>query len=129
VVIARSSNYGGAGDLDAWGVAAAFDGQMATEWATAGDGDGAFVVVDLGTPRRLVGVAYRSREMGDGTSIVRGFQLLIDGVAYGPFASPDPALRYVFDLPSVEAKVVRFEAVDTTGGNTGAREIELLAAP
>jgi hypothetical protein len=68
--------------------------------------------------------------MGDGSSIIRSFRLVIDGVTVGPFSSPDPAQRYRFDLvPPVDAQVVRFEAVETTGGNTGAREIELLAAP
>ena len=48
----------------------------------------------------------------------------------GPFESPLPSEVYVFALPTpVNATRARFEVVTSTGGNTGAREVQLLVAP
>lgn len=127
-VMEVSSNFGGADNDGAWGVEAAFDGQMGTEWSTNGDGDEAFVVIDLGQARSLQAVAYRSRKMSDGSSIVTSYRLVLDeGQVLGPFVTPDPDERYevVLDEP-ITTTSVRFEAVETTGGNTGAKEIELF---
>ncbi len=123
-----SSNFGGADDDERWGAEAAFDGAMGTEWSSAGDGDDAWVELDLGTPRALRTVRYRSRAMGDGSAIVTGFQLVIDDGAatLGPFTCEDPDVACVFALEeAVAALRVRFEVVSSTGGNTGARELQL----
>lgn len=123
-----SSNFGGAANDERWGAEAAFDGAMGTEWSSAGDGDDAWVELDLGTPRALRTVRFRSRAMADGSAIVTVFRLVIDDGAatIGPFASEDPDVAYVFDLEeAVAAARVRFEVVSSTGGNTGARELQL----
>jgi hypothetical protein len=129
-VLAVSSNFADADNGGAWGADAVLDGQMATEWSTNGDGDEAFVEIDLGRERDLLAVAYRSRRMSDGSSIVTRYRLVLgDGSVLGPFSAPDPNLRYevLLDAP-VRASRVRFEAVETSGGNTGGREIELFEA-
>jgi hypothetical protein len=66
--------------------------------------------------------------MADGTSIVRSFQLLVDGTTtLGPYATPDPDARYLMTLdPPVSMRVVRMQAVETTGGNTGLKELQLF---
>ena len=53
--------------------------------------------------------------------------VLEDDSVVGPFDTPDPAEYYVFELsPAVTAQRVRVEAVTTSGGNTGAREVQFL---
>jgi hypothetical protein len=127
-ILSVSSNFGGSGNAGSWGVLNAFDGEMATEWATQGDGDNASVEIDLGAVRGLTHIAFRSRKMSDGISIIQEFQVVFDGQkSLGPFSLPDPDQRYVFVLDTpVDAQVVRIEATKTTGGNTGAKEIEFL---
>lgn len=122
-----SSNYGGGGLDSAYGANHALDGQMSTEWATNGDGNGAWLELDLGQPRTLHELGFRSRKMSDGTSIITSVRVSLDGAAFqGPFATPDPDTTYRFVLGApVTAQHVRLESVTTTGGNTGAREVEL----
>lgn len=131
VVMEVSSNFGGADNDSTWGASNAFDGQMATEWATNGDGDDAMLRVDLGSERKITHFAFRSREMADGTSIIEKVQLTFgDAATMGPFDTPDPDQRYVFELEMPQAaSTVLIEAVQTTGGNSGAREIEFLGTP
>jgi len=130
-VVEVSSTFGGGGDDSTWGANKAFDGRMATEWATDGDGDAAHVTVDFGFVRKVTHFAFRSREMADGTSIVTQVQLRFDGgEPVGPFDTPDPDVRYEFRLEQgVAAQTATLEAVETTGGNTGAREVEFIGTP
>ena len=101
----------------------AVDGDLATQWSSAGDGDDAWITIDLGEPVDVVGIGFRSREMSDGTSIIDSFTLTVDdGEPLGPF-SAGPGLS-VADI-EFTGQVLRFDAVDTTGGNTGAVEIEV----
>lgn len=88
-----------------------------------------FVELDLGQPRTVQFVGFRSRKMTDGTSIVRKFELRVDGqTTLGPFETPDPDIRYVIELPSpMTMQQVRMSAVDTSGGNTGLKELQLFA--
>jgi hypothetical protein len=106
----------------------AIDGDAATEWSSAGDGDDAWIELELPEPTALVGVGLRSRSMADGSSVIERFQVVVDGEqVLGPFdASADgPAVTEL----AVTARRVRVEAVTTTGGNTGVVEIELYAEP
>jgi hypothetical protein len=127
-VQALSSNWGGGGNDSSYGIHKALDGMMSTEWSTAGDGDDAFVELDLGQERTITHLAYRSRMMVDGTSIVEKIRLidLDSDKETSILATPDHTLRYVFALPEPwTTRHVRLEAVTTTGGNTGGKEIEL----
>ena len=66
--------------------------------------------------------------MGD-TAQVNSFQVTTDrGETYGPFFVDDATTIYRFDT-SFTAKRLRFELLDTTGGNTGALEIEVYGDP
>ena len=103
----------------------AIDGDLGTEWSSKGDGDDAYLVVDLGQNVEIVGVGFRTREMSDGTSIAGSFTVTIDGEPYGPFpAGPGLAIGEV----SAVGRVVRFDVDTSTGGNTGAVEIEIYAS-
>jgi hypothetical protein len=123
-----SSNFAGAANDATWGADHAIDGLMSTEWATNGDGDNAWIDIDFGEQRQITRVEFRSRVMPDSTSIISSLQLRFDdGAALGPFSTPNPDVVYGFDLQQpVTARRVRVEAVATTGGNTGAREIRFL---
>lgn len=108
---------------DAFAAANAVDGDLATEWSSDGDGDDTWIELDLGGPTEVGSVAVRTREMSDGTAIIETFAVVPDGgEPLGPFtADGTPA------AVDVTAERLRIEAVETTGGNTGAVEIELFA--
>ena len=128
-VVGVSSNFGGAENDESWGADAAFDGRMGTEWSTNGDGDDAFVEIELSASQTIEAFGFRSRMMTDGSSIIESVRLLLDGdTELGPFETPDPDRHYLFELDQpISTSQVRVEAVKTSGGNTGAREIELYA--
>ena len=107
---------------DTFAAANAIDGNPATEWSTAGDGDNAWIELDLGQDQPITAIAYRTRQMTDGSAITETFTITIDGTTLGPFlAGPDPV---VLDEPTT-GRILRFDADQTTGGNTGATEIEI----
>jgi hypothetical protein len=106
---------------------AALDGDLATEWSTADDGDDASITVDLGRPVSVVGVALRSRSMSDGSSVVQSFTVTVDdGETFGPF---EAGTTFVVNPVEFTGQVLRVDADRTSGGNTGAAEIEVYAAP
>lgn len=113
---------------DAFAAANAIDGDLGTGWSTAGDGDDAWIEIDLGEETGIAGVAYRSREMTDGTAIVETYTVTVDGgEPLGPFEAAGGGAGVV--EVAVDGRLLRFEAETTTGGNTGAVEIEVYAAP
>jgi F5/8 type C domain len=122
-VVAVSSQYG-----SGYGAANAVDGSLATEWSSAGDGDRAFITIDLGRERKVTGVAFRTREMSDGSAITRTFAVVVDGgTRYGPFPAGtriDPRIAAV----SFTGRRLRFEVVSSTGGNTGADEVQVFGS-
>lgn len=94
----------------------AVDGVAATEWSSAGDGDDAFITVDLGRVVDVVAVGFETRSMGDGTATTETFSVTVDGVTYGPFAVGRAAITF-------SGQIIRFDVERSTGGNTGASEI------
>ena len=102
---------------------AAIDGNLGTEWSSAGDGDDASLTLDLGRAVSVVGIALRSRSMSDGTAVVETFTVTVDGgETYGPFeAGTAGAVAEV----GFTGQVLRIDADRTSGGNTGAAEIEV----
>ncbi len=103
----------------------AIDGDLATEWSTAGDGDDAWIEIDLGQPREITGVAFRTRQMSDGTAVTDTFTITVDDdTTFGPYPTGTDATA--FD-EAVTTRIVRIDAEQTTGGNTGASEIEIYS--
>jgi len=109
---------------DGFAAQAAIDGNPGTEWSTAGDGDDAWIEVELPEEQAIASVAFRTRQMNDGTAITETFTVTIDGTVLGPFPAGDA--EAVFET-AVTGSVLRFDAEQTTGGNTGATEIEIYA--
>jgi hypothetical protein len=119
-VVDVSSQFSGA-----YAAANAVDGNPNTEWSSAGDGDDAAITLDLGRQVGLVGLALRSRSMSDGTSVIETFTVTVDdGQTLGPFDAGTTV-----DGIDVTGRVLRIDAERTTGGNTGAAEIEVYGAP
>lgn len=100
----------------------AFDGDPSTEWSSRGDGDDAWVEIDLGAPAEVAAVVFRTRSMSDGTARTTEFTLTADGTVLGPFPVDE-----TIELGSLDAQVLRFDVEASTGGNTGAVEILVLA--
>jgi hypothetical protein len=121
-VVEVSSEFSGA-----FAAANAIDGSGTTEWATAGDGDDAFIVLDLGGEREIADVEFITRSMLDGTAITETFTVTVDeGEPHGPFlagtvVAPNPASL------GTSGRVVRVDVDTSTGGNVGAVEIRVLA--
>jgi hypothetical protein len=130
-IAGKSSNWGNGPDDGPFGALNAIDDKMATEWSSNGDGDDAWLELDLGQPRDLVAFGFRSRMMTDGTSIVTSVEVLLDGsTRLGPFATPDHTRLYHFDFAEPQqATRVRLQILSSTGGNTGVREMQLFTAP
>ncbi|MEK9164053.1 MAG: discoidin domain-containing protein [Chloroflexota bacterium] len=119
-----SSNYGGGADDSTYGGLRAIDGNPGTQWSSDGDGDEAWIETELAAETRVTRVGFWTRTMGSSAQI-NSFQVVTDkGETTGPFDLPDAAEIYYFDT-DFTARRLRFEAVTSSGGNTGAVEIEV----
>ena len=110
-----------------WAAVNAIDGDLSTEWSTAGDGDDAYLVLDLGEAQEISGVEFITRSMADGTAITTTYWVTVDaGPRFGPFPAGSPA-NPSFQGLEATGQVIRFESEDTTGGNIGAVEVGVFA--
>jgi hypothetical protein len=124
-IAAVSSNYGGGLTSD-FGANNAIDGDLDTEWSSNGDGDKAWISIDLGQEYDIDAIGFRSRTMGTSAEIER-FQVVTDrGARFGPFDLPDAGSVHYFPV-STTAQRLLFEVLRSSGGNTGATEIEVYA--
>lgn len=124
-IIGFSSAFGNAELDERWGAGSAFDDNPNTQWSSAGDGDEAWVEVKLARPAKIEAVEFWSRSMSDGTAITLAFTITTEtGQVYGPFEVPDANEPYEFEI-SFEADTLRFDLVETTGGNTGITDIAI----
>lgn len=118
VVVEVSSEFS-----DAFAGANAIDGDPATEWSTAGDGDDGSITIDLGSEREIGALEFVTRSMADGSSITDTFTVTVDGGdPIGPFPAGTPGARHIEEL-SIRGQVLRFDVASSTGGNVGAVEI------
>ena len=110
-----------------WSGENAIDGDMATEWATAGNGDDAFIEIDLGSASNVVGVEFITRTMSDGTATTTQYTVTVDGgETFGPFTAGDP-MDNGFAEAVFTGQILRYDVVSSTGGNTGAIEVRAFA--
>ena len=73
-------------------------------------------------------LGFWTRTMGTSAQ-VRRFQVVSDqGVVKGPFELSDAASVGYFET-ELTAKRLRFEVIESSGGNTGAVEIEVYGEP
>lgn len=112
---------------DTFAAGNAIDGDASSEWSSAGDGDGASITIELPEATDIVGFGVRSRSMGDGSAIIQDYEVTVDDAAVlGPFEADADGLTT--SEVSTGGQRFRFDAITTTGGNTGAVEIEIYAA-
>ncbi|OGO35282.1 MAG: hypothetical protein A2Z03_11735 [Chloroflexi bacterium RBG_16_56_8] len=123
---AVSSNYGGGDANSTYGANKAIDGDLNTEWSSNGDGDRAWIEIDLGKEYPLSSIGFRTRTMGTSAQIER-LQVITDkGENLGPFDLPDAKSVYYFPVAAT-ARTLRFQVIKSSGGNTGAAAIEVYA--
>ncbi len=119
-----SSNFGNdiAGSFGALNV---IDGDPGTEWSSQGEGDNAWIEIELAETIEVTGFGFWSRTMGD-TGEIRKLRVLDKtGEVLGEFEIPDAEKLYNFTFTPVQSRGLRFEVIESTGGNTGAREIRI----
>ena len=111
---------------DGFAAANAIDDSGTTEWSSAGDGDDAFITIDLGDEHEIAGVEFITRSMLDGTAITKTFTVTVDdSETFGPFpagTAVEPNLAAV----ETSGEIVRFDADTSTGGNVGAVEVRVF---
>jgi hypothetical protein len=128
-IVAASSNFGGASNDEAWGADSAIDGNRGTAWSSNGDGNDAFVEIELAQPAELTAVEVWTRSMSDGTAQIFAFTLTTDaGEILGPFALEDADQAHRFEVDAV-ARSLRLDVVDSSGGNTGLIEFAVYGTP
>lgn len=123
-----SSNYGGGDNNSQFGANHAFDGDPSTQWSSNGDGDKAWVEIELAKRISITSIGFWTRTMGSSAQILSFRVLTDDGKSYGPFKLDDAGSIHYFPV-DFTAQRLRFEAVQTSGGNTGAVEIEVYGTP
>jgi hypothetical protein len=110
-----------------WVAGNAFDGDLSTEWSSQGDGNDSFITVDIGSPQRVAGFEFLTRTMADGTATATTYTVTVNGGdQFGPFDAGNPAHPSPANV-DIEGQVFRFDVTDSTGGNTGAIEVRILA--
>jgi len=126
-ISAVSSQYGGVAN-ETLAAIRAIDGDPSTQWSSDGDGDKAWIEIELAAPTRVERVGFWTRTMGSSAQVL-SFRITTDqGEDLGPFELSDAAQIYSFDTDFTAGRL-RFEAVETSGGNTGAVEIEVYGPP
>ena len=119
-----SSNFGGGADDSNFGALNALDGNPGSEWSSDGDGDAAWIEVGFSDRAHVTTIGFWTRTMGSSAQI-ESFQVVTDeGQTYGPFELSDAGGATYFDT-DFTARNLRFEVVSSSGGNTGAVEIEI----
>ncbi len=127
-VIGVSSNHGGESNSSQYGANNALDGDGTTEWSSNSDGNKAWIEIDLAKPFDITAIGLWTRTMGSSAQIVQ-FEVVADGrTRLGPFTLPDAAGTHYFPV-KVTARRLRFNVLKSSGGNTGAVEIEALTTP
>jgi hypothetical protein len=118
-----SSNFGSGDNDKQWGANSAIDGSTASEWSSRGDGDEAFIEIQMAEEVQLSSLVAHTRSMANDTAQIFSFNVTTDkGETYGPFELPDADGAHEFEVDFI-ASTLLFEAVSTNGGNTGFVEL------
>lgn len=127
-VVGVSSNWAGQDNDGSFGAHKALDSQPSTAWSSDGDGDDAWIEVELDGAYDLHTIGFWTRTMSNDTAQIYRFSVTTDaGETLGPFELPDASQMYTFPI-NLRARTLRFDAVDTNTGNTGAVEIAVYGS-
>jgi hypothetical protein len=128
-IIGVSSNYGNGDNDSDFGANNAIDGSASTQWSSDGDGDNAWIEIELPGKYDVNEIGFWTRTMSNNTATIFSISVKNDlDETYGPFELPDTKQLYTFPV-SFTANVLRFEAELTNSGNTGAVEIVVHGVP
>jgi hypothetical protein len=128
-VIGVSSNYGNGDNDSSFGANKALDGSPSTAWSSNGDGDDAWIEIELPGAYKVDTIGFWTRTMTNNTAQIYRFTVTTDaGETFGPFELPDAGQAYTFPVEFF-AQTLRFDAVETNSGNTGAVEIVVYGSP
>ena len=128
-VLEVSSNFNNGANDGSWGILNAFDDDPNTQWSSNGDGNDAFFTVQLGAESQINTIRFWTRTMSNNTAQIFSFTVTTEtGDVYGPFELPDPEQAYEFEV-EFTAETLRFDVVDSNGGNTGAVDIAVYGEP
>ena len=123
-IVGVSSNFDNGANDSTWGALRAIDGDLATAWSSDGDEDEAWIEIELPEETLITRIGFWTRTMGSSAQIY-SFQIVTDqGETFGPFDLADAVQSYIFET-DFTAKRLSFEVLTSSGGNTGAVEIEL----
>ena len=128
-VVEVSSNFGAAENDQIWGANMALDTKVSTAWSSDGDGDDAFITIQLGEPVAITTLAVQTRFMTNDTAQIFSFTVTTDtGEEVGPFDLPDGDQVYEFEV-SFTASSLRFDVGSSNGGNTGFVSLAAYGTP
>lgn len=122
-VVGVSSNFGGGPNDGQWGANNALDDDSATEWSSDGDGNDAWIEIELAQAYQLSAVGLWTRTMGASAQISEFRVITGGGTQLGPFEVPNANGLHIFPV-DVQAQRLRYEVVSSSGGNTGAVEVD-----
>ena len=127
-VVGVSSNYASGANDSSFGANKALDSDPATAWSSDGDGDDAWLEIEFPSETAVTYLELWTRSMGISAEII-SFRVVSDkGDVAGPFTLDGASQIYYFDV-EITGKRLRFEALETSGGNTGVVEIEVYGYP
>jgi len=127
-VSAVSSNWGG-GPSGAFGAKNAIDGDPGTEWSSQGEGNEAWIEIKLPGKIEISAIGFWTRTMGETGQISKLRAITGTGKLLGEFQVPSADELHVYQVSQFTADKVRFEVLESSGGNTGAREIKIFGIP
>ena len=127
-VVGSSSIFGGGDNDSTWGANHAIDGDPRTQWSSDGDGDDAWIEIEMPSMTHIMSLGFWTRTMGASAQIMSFRVVTESGEVEGPFTLDSAAAVQRFDM-NLNAKRLRFEVVESSGGNTGAVEVEVYGDP
>ena len=128
-IVSVSSNIGFQDNTGRWGANNAIDSDEKTAWSSNGDGDNAFIEIELSDMAQIDTVEFWTRSMSNNTAQIFSFTVTNEiGDTFGPFALPDANKSYQFSVEII-ARRLRFDVQSSNGGNTGAIDIRAYGEP
>ena len=128
-IVSVSSNIGFQDNTGRWGANNAIDSDEKTAWSSNGDGDNAFIEIELSDMAQIDAVEFWTRSMSNNTAQIFSFTVTNEiGDTFGPFTLPDANKSYQFSVEII-ARRLRFDVQSCNGGNTGAIDIRAYGEP
>ena len=128
-IISVSSNIGFQDNTGRWGANSAIDSDEKTAWSSNGDGNNAFVEIELSNMAQIDTIEFWTRSMSNNTAQIFSFTVTNEiGDTVGPFSLPDADKPFQFSVEII-ARRLRFDVETSNGGNTGAIEIGAYGNP